>query len=58
MIRRDGLVQITDFGLAQIVDSPEFSDASPSNLLMGTYQYMSPEQIQGRDSISGATFSR
>ncbi len=50
----DGAVKILDFGLAlQRVDGPEISDDSPTlahtakNLVLGTFGYMSPEQVAG-----------
>ena len=51
-LTRDGSVKILDFGLAlQRLDSPLASDtptiASTEHLVMGTFGYMSPEQITG-----------
>jgi serine/threonine protein kinase len=57
MIRTDGLVKILDFGLAKLIDMPvtgaelETPTLLQSNpgLVMGTVQYMSPEQARGKN---------
>lgn len=43
MLLPDGTVKILDFGIAKII-GPEFETLS-SSLQVGTYQYMSPEQV-------------
>src|SRR5690606_32020517 len=50
MIRRDGIVKLTDFGIAHLV-RPTHGHAAPSpqDLAPGTGAYMSPEQVLGRD---------
>lgn len=56
MLRADGYVKILDFGLAKLTEA-QTSDSDPETptllksspgLLMGTVQYMSPEQARGR----------
>jgi predicted ATPase len=55
MVSDDGFVKILDFGLAKLtLPSGELSDLSPTvawqtrpGLVMGTAQYMSPEQVCG-----------
>jgi len=51
MIRRDGIVKVLDFGLAKLTapDSGDFEtrDHTAPNRLMGTINYMSPEQVLG-----------
>jgi TolB-like protein/Tfp pilus assembly protein PilF len=56
MVREDGLVKILDFGLAKLtlpsdsVDSQmaTLTKATREGVIMGTVQYMSPEQAAGR----------
>lgn len=45
LIADDGTVKIVDFGLAQRMDA---TTSAPGGLA-GTYNYMSPEQVAGRD---------
>ena len=56
MIRRDGLLKILDFGLAKLteqqapdsdLETPTLLQSTPG-LVMGTVQYMSPEQARGK----------
>ena len=49
MIRKDGIVQIMDFGLAKLYTSGNVSRLTKPGTTMGTMGYMSPEQIQGLD---------
>ena len=57
MIRRDGYVKILDFGLAKLteqqtidsdLETPTLLQTNPG-LVMGTVQYMSPEQARARN---------
>ncbi len=45
MIRKDGRVKLTDFGLAMILDSPDAAEIS--RRAAGTPYYMAPEQVEG-----------
>lgn len=57
MLRRDGLVKVLDFGLAKLAPnnmttsgsqaSPNASFNTDPGVVMGTVQYMSPEQARG-----------
>jgi eukaryotic-like serine/threonine-protein kinase len=47
MIRKDGIVQIMDFGLAKLRGSTRLTT---SKGLLGTIAYMSPEQVQGLET--------
>jgi serine/threonine protein kinase len=49
MIRKDGIVQIMDFGLAKLKGLPGASRLTKAGTTMGTMGYMSPEQVQGLD---------
>lgn len=53
MVREDGTVKILDFGLAkrqrrETPDDPPLRTITRPGMLMGTLQYMSPEQIEGQ----------
>jgi hypothetical protein len=56
MVRADGLVKILDFGLAKVLpesamalgESTRSVDASLAGGIVGTVQYMSPEQARGQ----------
>jgi serine/threonine protein kinase/tetratricopeptide (TPR) repeat protein len=53
MVRSDGLAKILDFGLSKLTqltvpDSGQNSDFTVPGILLGTIDYMSPEQASGR----------
>ena len=49
MIRRDGIVKLTDYGIAHLVRPMHgLAAPSPQELAPGTGAYMSPEQVLGR----------
>ena len=45
LVRRDGVVKITDFGIARAADAVPLTQ---SGMVVGTAQYFSPEQAEGR----------
>jgi serine/threonine protein kinase len=47
MIRKDGIVQVMDFGLAKLVGVSRLTKAGST---VGTAGYMSPEQVQGQET--------
>ena len=59
MVRPDGLVKVLDFGLAKLTESRAILSASDAltaaeaqtepGMVMGTAQYMSPEQARGQE---------
>jgi len=51
LIRKDGRVFVTDFGLAKLADTTQITQA---NVILGSLDYMSPEQSLG-DSVTPAS---
>jgi len=47
LITDTGLIKVTDFGLARIIDDTPVSDSTGA-VLLGTMAYLSPEQVQQR----------
>jgi eukaryotic-like serine/threonine-protein kinase len=45
MIRNDGLIKLTDFGIAQIIDKERMT---VTGQLLGSPAYMAPEHVEGR----------
>jgi Tol biopolymer transport system component len=48
MLRPDGLVKLIDFGLAQMPSRDAFK--TDTGTIMGTYEYMAPEQMAGGET--------
>lgn len=51
LVSVDGHVYVTDFGLAKLRDS---TMTNQSNVLMGSIDYMSPEQVRGEQSTEAS----
>src|SRR5262249_56600352 len=48
-VTRDGRLKILDFGLAKLIrPEPSGSAATEPGVVLGTFGYMSPEQVRGR----------
>jgi len=51
MVRKDGIAQIMDFGLAKLRNaSSQINRLTKQGSTVGTAGYMSPEQVQGQDA--------
>jgi serine/threonine protein kinase/tetratricopeptide (TPR) repeat protein len=48
MVRSDGYVKLLDFGLAKLTTAQVQLDATEAGRVMGTINYMSPEQVMGQ----------
>ncbi|WP_433496836.1 protein kinase domain-containing protein [Sphaerimonospora sp. CA-214678] len=48
MLRRDGSIQVVDFGLA-LMHNPELTKLTRTGQLLGTAAYMSPEQVRAEE---------
>jgi serine/threonine protein kinase len=53
MLSKDGKIYLTDFGLARIAQSGE--STLTSDVILGTPQYISPEQAMGRKDLDEGT---
>jgi eukaryotic-like serine/threonine-protein kinase len=53
--RDQDFIKLLDFGIAKLVGSPASTHRTRTGMLMGTPQYMSPEQCEGRSSIDHRT---
>ncbi|MBN1995593.1 MAG: protein kinase [Anaerolineae bacterium] len=53
MVTKDGSVFVTDFGLARMVEAGE--STLSQDMMVGTPQYISPEQAQGMKNLDGRT---
>ena len=51
LITPTGQVKITDFGIAKVVDS---SPVTKTGMVMGTAQYIAPEQALGQDATAAS----
>jgi hypothetical protein len=47
LVRRDGVVKVTDFGIARAVDA---APLTRTGVLVGTAHYVSPEQVSGKSA--------
>ena len=52
MLADGGILKILDLGLARLQE-PSSGDATPEGGVMGTYDYLSPEQAVGKKDIDG-----
>jgi eukaryotic-like serine/threonine-protein kinase len=49
LVRKDGIVKLTDFGIARLVGRPDPAAQGPGYIAPGTGAYMSPEQVMSRE---------
>jgi photosystem II stability/assembly factor-like uncharacterized protein len=52
LMTADGVPKITDFGIARRLDDP--TDRTRTGLVLGTPQYMAPEQAEGKKGVGPA----
>jgi hypothetical protein len=48
LVRPDGHFLLADFGIAKAMNTPEGSDLTNDNIMMGTAKYLSPEIVRGK----------
>lgn len=48
MIGADGQIKLTDFGIAQVIEASTESEITHSGMMVGTSDYLAPEQAEGR----------
>lgn len=48
LVRPDGHFLLADFGIAKPLNTPEGSDLTNDNIMMGTAKYLSPEIVRGK----------
>jgi tRNA A-37 threonylcarbamoyl transferase component Bud32 len=53
--REHDFIKLLDFGIAKLTGNPSNTHRTRTGMLMGTPQYMSPEQCEGRSSIDHRT---
>jgi serine/threonine-protein kinase len=51
MLLKDGGVKILDFGIARLMD-PEGTRQTSTGMMIGTLEYMAPEQFEGKDATA------
>ncbi len=52
LISHDGIVKVADFGLSRVLsDDPLESRLTHTNVVMGTFEYMAPEQREGLATV-------
>jgi eukaryotic-like serine/threonine-protein kinase len=55
LISEDGEIKVIDFGISQLHDEPSLPNTSPKGQVIGTPNYMSPEQKENPDKASFAS---
>ncbi len=49
VVEPDGVLKVMDFGIARLATRPEQSGVTQAGTIIGTPEYMAPEQVMGKD---------
>ena len=49
VVEPDGVLKVMDFGIARLATRPEQSGVTQAGMIIGTPEYMAPEQVMGRE---------
>jgi serine/threonine-protein kinase len=49
VVEPDGVLKVMDFGIARLATRPEQSGVTQAGMIVGTPEYMAPEQVMGKE---------